>query len=61
MNVTRMLDLKSYRTGIDRAAEEVQVVCDRLGKTIMGEALANWLRQLPDDPNQPHPESPIKR
>lgn len=52
------MDIASYRAGIDRAAEEVQIVCDRVDKTQFGENLAAWLRSLPDDPKSPHPETP---
>lgn len=45
----------SYRDGINRAAEEVQIVCDRLDKAGLGEELAAWLRKLPDDPTKSHP------
>jgi hypothetical protein len=48
----------TYRDGINRAAEEVQIVCDRLDRSELGEILAAWLRKLPDDPSKPHPETP---
>lgn len=51
---------RRYRDGIERAATEVQVVCDRLDKTLLGEQLAGWLRGLPDDAAAPHPKSPSK-
>lgn len=51
-------DAKAYRVGIDRAAEEVQIVCDRLHKSQLGENIAAWLRKLPDDPLKPHPDTP---
>lgn len=47
----------TYRDGINRAAEEVQIVCDRLDKSQLGQTLAEWLRGLPDRPDQPHPQT----
>ncbi len=51
---------RDYRAGIERAADEVQIVCDRLDKSDFGEMLAMWLRKLPDDPAEIHPET-LKR
>lgn len=52
------MEQPTYRDGINRAAEEVLLVCDRLDKSQFGESLYKWLLSLPDDPNLPHPESP---
>lgn len=51
----------TYRDGIERSAEEIQIVCDRLGKSELGQNLAAWLRKLSDDPSKPHPESPEQK
>lgn len=54
----RLRAAPTYRDGINRAADEVQYACDRLNKITLGQNLADWLRGLPDDPSQPHPDSP---
>ena len=50
---------EGYRQGIERAATEVEIVCDRLDKSELGQNLGRWLRTLPDDPTLPHPETPM--
>jgi hypothetical protein len=51
----------TYRDGLERAAEEVQIVCDRLDKPKLGEIIASWVRGLPDDPTALHIGTPAQK